>query len=344
MDRAAAVALLARAPVVHIASTGPDGAPIARTVHAVTVGDMIAFHGAPAGEKLEAIGRPAVLWAEETVASLPSYFMDPERACPASTLYRSVQVHGTIERVDDPGAKAAVLQALMEKLQPEGGYVPIEASGPLYEKAVASILVLAVSLERMDGKAKLAQNRTPAEVARILEKLWGRGLPGDARAVDLVRAANPSAPRPAFLAAPEGAELVCAPGAEDVGAAVRLVRDEYWNVGFSPELLAASHLGSSAWVGARDAGGALIATARAVSDGAKRAWIYDVAVDRAWRGRGLGDAVMRLLLDHPAVRNAASVKLNTRDAQGFYARMGFLDVVEAPPRPFTSTEMVLLRG
>src|SRR5262249_16385942 len=146
----------------------------------------------------ETIGREAVVSAEEIVASLPSYFIDPERACPATTLYRSAQVHGVVERVDDAEEKALVLAALMRKYQPEGGHVPIDAAPPLYRKAIAGIMVLRVSLERLDGKAKIAQNRTAEERVRLMEQLWARGNEGDLAAIELLRAYNPATPLPAF--------------------------------------------------------------------------------------------------------------------------------------------------
>ncbi len=343
MDRTEAAALLEQAGVVHLASTTAEGAPVLRTVHGVVVRGALAFHGAPAGEKMEVIGREAVVSAEQIVASIPSYFIDPERACPATTLYRSVQVHGRIERVDDAEEKAEVLSALMHRFQPEGGHVPIEAEHPLYKKAVAGIMVLKVSLEQLDGKAKLAQNRTPEERRRLMEKLWERGLPGDAAAVELMRAASPGTSLPAFLVGPEGVSLCVAPSPADASAAAELLVDAYWNVGFSKAEIAAAHVGSAAWVGARDEQGALIATARAISDGAKRAWVYDVMVAAPWRGRGLGEALMRLLLDHPAVRRTRRICLGTRDAQSFYARLGFADRRDEPPRPWPTIEMVLAR-
>ncbi|WP_272423471.1 GNAT family N-acetyltransferase [Polyangium jinanense] len=323
MDRASAVALLARAPVVHLGSTTHDSEPVLRVVHGVVVGDHVLFHGAPVGEKMDVIGRRAVVSAEEIVASIPSYFVDPERACPATTLYRSVQVHGTVERIEAPYLKAAMLTALMKKHQPEGGYVPIDAEHPLYKKAVAGVLVLGVSLERLDGKAKLGQNRTPAEVGRILDLLWARGAPGDVAAIDLVRAANPSAAVPSFLEAPADTTLVCAMGEADADEATALLVGTYWCEGTPPDRIRKSLLGSSAWVGARDRSGTLVGTARAIADGARRAWIYDVIVANAWRGRGLGRALMRLLLDHPAVRGAETVLLRTRDAMKLYEPFGF---------------------
>jgi nitroimidazol reductase NimA-like FMN-containing flavoprotein (pyridoxamine 5'-phosphate oxidase superfamily)/N-acetylglutamate synthase-like GNAT family acetyltransferase len=350
MERDEAVALLRRARVVHLASTNEEGEPVLRALNAVVVRGSVAFHGAPVGEKTEAVGRKAVVAAEEVVASIPSYFVDPERACPATTLYRSAQVHGVVEEVVDPTHKAEVLAALMAKYQPEGGHVPLSATHPLYSKAIAGLMIMAVSLESVDGKAKLGQNRTPVERRRMLEKMWERGLPSDPAAVEDVLRANPDTPRPAFLTPPKGSgatSLVCAPAeAGDLDRAADLLADAYWNEDSAREAVVRAHLGSSAWVGARDEEGRLVATARAMSDVGKRAWIYDVMVAPGWRGLGLGEAVIRLLLDHPAVRHVRRVYLRTRDAQQFYARMGFEDrqEAEARRRPWPATDMVLLRA
>ena len=64
--------------------------------------------------------------------------MDPQ-AARAIQSKASVQVHGRIERVEDPVVKARVLAALMAKFQPEGGHVPIDGDHPLYRKAIAGI-------------------------------------------------------------------------------------------------------------------------------------------------------------------------------------------------------------
>jgi ribosomal protein S18 acetylase RimI-like enzyme len=53
--------------------------------------------------------------------------------------------------------------------------------------------------------------------------------------------------------------------------------------------------------------------------------VHDVVVAPAFRGRGIGRAVMTLLLDHPAVRGALAVRLETRDADTFYRKLGFVD-------------------
>ncbi|RYE81864.1 MAG: GNAT family N-acetyltransferase [Myxococcales bacterium] len=231
----------------------------------------------------------------------------------------------------------------MEKLQPQGGHVPITADHPYYRGPVRSLLIAGLRLERVAGKAKLAQNRTPAERTRLLASLWQRGDDGDPRAIERLRAANPDTPTPSFLLAPAGATLHAWPGPEALDEAATLLRGTYWNEPFDAATLRRAHQGSSAWVGARDPDGRLVATARAVTDGARRGHLYDVCVAPAWRGRGLGQAVVRLLLDHPRLRDCRLVELGTRDARSFYTRFGFVDHAALPPRGYPSTAMALLR-
>ena len=343
MPRAEAIATLARAPFVRVATTTPRGEPVLRALNAAVVDDRLVFHGAPVGEKTEALGRECVVSAEEVVASVPSYFVDPERACPATTLYRSVQAHGTLDEVEDPREKARALEALLAKHQPEGGFVRIAHDHPLYKKTIASLLVVSVGLERLDGKSKLAQNRTPDEQRRIVESLWRRGAEGDAAAAFAIAAANPKTPLPDFLLAPEDLRLDGGSGRADAETCADLLADAYWNDRFTRDEVLRSHLESRAWIVARDASGRVVASARAISDGAKYAWIYDVIVGPHLRGKRVGDAVVRLLLDHPAVRRARFVRLGTKDAMRFYAKMGFIETSALPPRPYASTEMVLVR-
>lgn len=343
MSKEEAVRFAAEARELHLAGVAEDGSPVLRTLNGVVDDGWLCFHASPKGEKTSLLGRRVVVSLEEHVASIPSYFTDPERACPATTLYRSVQVHGVLEKIEERDRKARVLQALMEKLQPEGGYVPLAADHPLYRAEVKGLLVAGVRLDDVTGKAKLAQNRSSRERALILEKLWQRGDPGDVRAIELIRSAAPDTPLPAFLASPPGTSLhVWLPPAA-VDDAVALLEGTYWNDVFTREQLRRAHLGSAAWVGARDEGGRLIATARAISDGAKYAWLYDVCVADAWRGKGVGKALVRLALDHPVMRDASRVLLGTRDAQTLYEKFGFIPRSAMPPRPYATTEMVRVR-
>ncbi len=334
--------LFRNAETMQVAGTNADGEVLLKTLHGVVDDGWVCFHAAPAGEKTSLLGRQVVVSVEETVARLPSYFLDEERACPATTLFRGAQVRGVLTAIEEPIRKARVLQRLMEKLQPEGGHAVIEAESPLYRAAVKGILIGSVSLEGATAKAKLGQNRNDDARLKVMEQLWRRGAPGDVRAIELIREANPGTPAPSFLRSEHGVTLHAALDARSLAEMLGVVRGEYWNDVFSDEELRRAHLGSSAWVGARAPDGRLVATARALSDGGKYAWVYDVCVRSDWRGRGVGQAVMRLLLDHPAVRSCRRVRLGTRDAQSLYRRFGFVDL-SMIQRPYKTTEMVLAR-
>jgi hypothetical protein len=53
--------------------------------------------------------------------------------------------------------------------------------------------------------------------------------------------------------------------------------------------------------------------------------------------------VMRLCLDHPRVRRAARVLLQTRDAQPLYKKLGFIEEADAPPKSYRSTSMLRIQ-
>lgn len=342
---ARALGLLRRAPAVHLATTTPEGAPVLRALDAAVLEDGVYFHGARAGEKARCLGRPAVVSSEEVVAHVPSWMIDSRWACPASTLYRSVQVHGVLAEVTDLDTKARALTALMDRWQPEGRYEPMTAAHPHYRGQLQGTLVLRVGYDRVDGKDKLLQNRSPEEIVKVLEGLWERGTPGDPAAIEAIRAANPGIPEPAFLAAPPELRpelrLAVALGEDDAEQARRLLAGEYWWQGSPPERIGPVQRDSTAWVGAYDRAGRLVAMARATADG-RTAWIHDVVVAPELRGRGLGKRLFQLLLDHPAVRTAPAARLTTRDAQAFYRAFGFVDAAERRRWPEAS-DMVLVK-
>lgn len=65
--------------------------------------------------------------------------------------------------------------------------------------------------------------------------------------------------------------------------------------------------------------------ARLVTDLATFAYLADVFVLEAHRGRGLSKWLMECILDHPDVRDVRRWHLVTRDAQGLYATFGFAE-------------------
>ncbi len=323
---AQAVELFARVPFVHLAGVGPDGRAILRTLHAVVVDDGLVFHAGVVGEKLRLEGRPVVVTAEEVVANVPSYAIDPERACPATTYYRAAEVRGVLEPVECRLKKARLMQALMQRFQPEGGHAEIEPDAALYAGALRGVRLLRVDLEPAKAKIKLGQNRRPEQLARVVALLWKRGAPGDVEAIEALR---PFVPTPGFLAAPEGVRLCCAPTADDADAVASLLEDTEWNRGVDHARRARAQRGAAAWIVAR-LGDDVVGSVRVVSDGARFAYVGDVIVRVDVRGRGIATAMLRAALDHPAVRDADEISLRTVDAMPLYEAFGF---TPTPRRP-----------
>lgn len=335
-------ALLGRSPVIHIATSAGEDRPIFRSMHGVIVGRFVAFHGAPVGEKTLALGRRAVLSAEDIIVDIPSYFTHETNACPATTFYESVQAHGRLERVDDLERKGQVLQGLMERYQPEGGYLSIAENLGHYEKALRGILIFGMTPERVTGKKKLGQNWSDAKLGGVLKRLWERGNPGDAEAIERILTSVPGRSYPEFLKGP--GETVFVPQLretrdfEDAGA---LLEGQYWTQGLSGAELVNIMKVSQGCIGLRGKDGGLLAFGRISGDGRRSALISDVVVREDQRGRGLGRALMTFLLDHPALRQAREVALRTRDAQAFYRRFDFVSE-GAVTRAFESERMLRL--
>jgi GNAT superfamily N-acetyltransferase len=106
----------------------------------------------------------------------------------------------------------------------------------------------------------------------------------------------------------------------------------YWAEGISRELVQRSiehSLNFSLWVeprggaGAGGSGARQIGFARVVTDYATFAYVGDVFVVEAFRGRGLAKWLMRIVVEHPRLQGLRRWSLLTRDAHGLYEQVGF---------------------
>ncbi len=217
--------------------------------------------------------------------------------------------------------KAEAMQALMERFQPQGGYRRF--GDGFYAKALRGIRVIALEVERIEAKSATGLGKPEKWRRAVAEGLWQSGQLRGLRAM-----IDEGAWR---FEGPSGVELLPVMGPAELDEAVALVAPMYWNEGISEERIARAQLGSPAWVGARH-NGEVIATARAISDGSKLAYVMDVAVAEPWRNKGVGRAVMELLLRHPTVRECRRVELHTKTAGPFYATLDFKGVVDPPWR------------
>lgn len=73
-------------------------------------------------------------------------------------------------------------------------------------------------------------------------------------------------------------------------------------------------------------GGQQVAFARVVTDGCTFAYLCDVFVDEAYRGRGISKQMMTEIMKHPELQSFRRFTLATKDAHGLYAQFGFQNV------------------
>jgi GNAT superfamily N-acetyltransferase len=95
----------------------------------------------------------------------------------------------------------------------------------------------------------------------------------------------------------------------------------YWAAGISRERVARS-LVESLCFGLFE-GERQIGFARVVTDRSTFAYLADVFVLEAWRGRGLGKLLIGAVCAHPDLGDLRRFVLWTRDAHGLYEQFGF---------------------
>lgn len=188
-DREAIEALLDQADWGTLGLVSEAGEALVVPINFVRMENRLYFHGAGQGEKIGALKRHprASFVVVDAYGQVPSYAFDPVRACPATQFFHSVVVKGTVAFVEDPDLKAAALEAMMRKLQPEGGFEAITAASPTYQASVAGVTVFALAMEEVTGKVKVGQRLSPGARAAVETVLENRGGAQDARTLEALR-------------------------------------------------------------------------------------------------------------------------------------------------------------
>ena len=167
-----------RTQVGYLGIITPDNYPRVVPVNFATIGDRVYLHGATTGEKYDALssGQKVTFCIAVPYSMIPSYWRSPDYACPASQYFESVLIRGRGVVVSDPTEKAKALQALMEKHQPEGGFKRLDASDPLYVKAIDEVAIFRIDPDRIDIRIKFGDHLSPETRRRIIAKLRERDI------------------------------------------------------------------------------------------------------------------------------------------------------------------------
>ena len=114
----------------------------------------------------------------------------------------------------------------------------------------------------------------------------------------------------------EGADRISA------GDVERLLKMTYWADRRSPETIERSMRNSACFGICTGEEEKLIGFARVISDYATTWYLCDVIIDPAYRGQGLGKALVAHITSLPAFAGLRGLLL-TRDAHGLYEQYGF---------------------
>jgi nitroimidazol reductase NimA-like FMN-containing flavoprotein (pyridoxamine 5'-phosphate oxidase superfamily) len=137
--------LLERSQVGRIATVNRNGFPVIKPVNYLYRDGKVYVHSSFKGEKIRDLrrGSPVCFEVDQPIVYLTA---SKETACKASTCYRSVIIQGRAVLVKHPALKKGILEALMEKYQPEGGY------GGISNRILEKTAVIEVSVGKVTGK------------------------------------------------------------------------------------------------------------------------------------------------------------------------------------------------
>ena len=122
-------------------------------------------------------------------------------------------------------------------------------------------------------------------------------------------------------------EISSEQGRLDIDAIHAYLTRSYWSPGIPRDIVERAARNSLCFGVYLRATGAQVAFTRVVTDYATFAYLCDVYVLEEHQGHGLGKAMMRAAVAHPALSGARRVMLATRDAHGLYRQYGFVDVI-----------------
>lgn len=123
---------------------------------------------------------------------------------------------------------------------------------------------------------------------------------------------------------PDGYEISTDPSRLDAALIHRwLSQDAYWALGRSRAKQDRAIAGSLNFGVYSRGSNAQVGYARVVTDYATFAWLCDVYIASAARGRGLGTALTVAVRDHLAPYGMRRILLATADAHAVYAKAGF---------------------
>jgi uncharacterized protein len=164
-----------------------DNTPYSVPLNYVHDGDIIYFHGAKKGKKMQILkeNANASFSVVQSYSVIQSYFSSTEQlACPATHFFKSIIIDGKIQMVESYDEKVKALSLLMKKLQKEGGYKPLDDK--VYEKMINAVAVYKLNPKDINAKFKFGQNLSDERFDMVIEHLKNRATKVDNATIEMM--------------------------------------------------------------------------------------------------------------------------------------------------------------
>jgi len=129
------------------------------------------------------------------------------------------------------------------------------------------------------------------------------------------------------------------PSKMDIAFIYDYISNSYWSKGIPKTLLEKAIVNSFCFGIFRKENHQQVAFARVITDYATYAYIADVFVNEALQGNGLGQNLIKTIVEHPDLSAIRSFNLYTADAHSLYEKFGFSRVEDGTAmkwKPFKS--------
>jgi transcriptional regulator len=194
-DEAQVRALVAAVGSAELITVGADGYPLATLLPVIWRGDIVIAHMARANPHWRQVAdrTPALLVCEGAQAYIsPSWYAakaEHGKVVPTWN-YSAVHLRGRVSVHDDPEWVRAAVTELTERH--EGRRVEpwqvTDAPADYVAGQLRGIVGVEVRIERVEGKAKLSQNRSAADRRRVIAGLRAEGTASAAAVADAMSA------------------------------------------------------------------------------------------------------------------------------------------------------------
>ncbi|MEZ5360376.1 MAG: pyridoxamine 5'-phosphate oxidase family protein [Candidatus Zixiibacteriota bacterium] len=177
LDENKEFAIIAKKALVgYLGILTPDGYPRVVPMNFAADGTTIYIHGEKRGETFEALsrGQRVTFSIDLQFSFIPSYWTSQINACATTMLYKSALIKGTGRLIDDPQDSLKGLHLLMDKYQPEGGYVPMEPGERTYKGLYKSTAVYKIVPDIVTVKVNFRQKKSIEYNRMLVEKLEER--------------------------------------------------------------------------------------------------------------------------------------------------------------------------